>query len=72
MKTSYLDTSIPKKAAKSRRRRVQVAPCPPTLAQARERLEAARGGSQPWLRPEATEGAAGVPEVIGPKTYRKV
>jgi hypothetical protein len=45
---------------------------PPTLAEARKRLAAARGGSQPWLAPAAAEAPDDVPEVMGPETYRKV
>ena len=43
----------------------------PTLEEARARLDAARDQPRPWLTPEAFEAVKGVPEVIGPKTYRK-
>jgi len=57
-------------AVKSPRQPERVAP--PTLAEARRRLAAARGGSQPWLAPAAAETPDDVPEVMGPETYRKV
>ena len=43
----------------------------PTPEEARARLDAARDRPRPWLTPEAFEAVKGVPEVIGPKTYRK-
>ena len=57
-------------AVKSPRQPERVAP--PTLAEARRRLAAARGGSQPWLAPAAAETPDNVPDVMGPETYRKV
>ena len=59
-------------AVKSPRQPERAAAAPPTLAEARQRLAAARGGSQPWLTPAAAEAPDDVPEVIGPETYRKV
>jgi hypothetical protein len=44
---------------------------PPTLAEAAERLAAARGRPQSWLTPEGLASARDVPEVIGPADYVK-
>ncbi len=43
----------------------------PSMEEARARLAAARGRPQPWLTQAAFGAADGVPEVIGPETYRK-
>jgi hypothetical protein len=58
-------------AATSGQKRANVVEAPPTLTEASRRLAAARGRPQPWLTSTAIEVAGGMPEVIGPKTYRK-
>jgi hypothetical protein len=59
-------------AVKSPRQPVRATAAPPTLAEARKRLAAARGGFQPWLTSAAAEVPDDVPEVMGSQTYRKV
>ena len=44
---------------------------PPTLGEANKRLAATRGQLLPWLSPDGLEAAQGLPEVLGPETYRK-
>jgi hypothetical protein len=58
-------------ASVSARKRAGVAEAIPTPDEARQRLAVFRARSKPWLTPAVIESPDGVPEVMGPETYRK-
>lgn len=57
-------------AAAGKGRARKAAPLP-DLDEARERLAAARDRAQPWLTPAGLDAVKGMPELLGPETYRK-
>jgi hypothetical protein len=68
----HLDGSpTPEPVVPGNRQRVRAAIIPPTAALAEKRLAAGRGRAQPWLTSDGLAAARDVPEVMGPKTYRR-